>query len=331
MELSMSQTYFNHPVEERYTWFSPDGNTRKVLDYILVNNFVRDYISECKVWQSDIESDHRMLVASIRSPKTKKARWKIKQKRVVSQKLDENALKNEATRQRFIDSVKKTIRDIKEEDCNNRNEIVLKSLTDAAQATLPNQRKQVKETKETWKEDADLNTLLRQRNFINLIQKVDQTYKKTCASTSQRKNTQMEANIINDHANRKEVEQLFRTFKSDNSSFKKERPRTKCDPADLKAYFEKHFTSPQIEHTPIELDDVPEFTLKLKLLSTQNLNILPPEEKEIIDIIKNLKERKSANEIPIAFIKCAIDNKDFVSEIVKLYQSVWETNTIPKN
>ena len=78
MKLSMSQTYFNHPVEERYTWFSPDGKTRKVLDYILVNKFVQDYISECKVWQSDIESDHRMLVASIRSPKTKKARWKIK-------------------------------------------------------------------------------------------------------------------------------------------------------------------------------------------------------------------------------------------------------------
>ena len=70
MKLSMSQTYFNHPVEERYTWFSPDGKTRKVLDYILVNKFVQDYISECKVWQSDIESDHRMLVASIRSPKS---------------------------------------------------------------------------------------------------------------------------------------------------------------------------------------------------------------------------------------------------------------------
>ena len=83
-----------------------------------------------------------MLVAS-RSPKTKKARWKIKQKRVVSQKLDENALKNEATRKRFIDSVTKTIRDIKKEDCNNKNKIVLKSLTDPAQATLPSQRKQV--------------------------------------------------------------------------------------------------------------------------------------------------------------------------------------------
>ena len=59
--------------------------------------------------------------------------------------------------------------------------------------------------------------------------------------------------------------------------------------------------------------------------------ILPPGEKEIIDIIKNLKERKSANDIPIAFIKCAIDSKEFVTEIVNLYQTVWETNTIPKS
>ena len=90
---------------------------------------------------------------------------------------------------------------------------------------------------------------------------------------------------INDHANRKEVEQLFRSFKSDNSSFKKERPIKKCDPAKLKAYFEKHFTSTQIDETPVELDEVPEFILKLKQISTQNLNVKPPEEKEIIEII----------------------------------------------
>ena len=63
MKLSMSQTYFDHPIEERYTWFSPDGKTKKVIDYILVNTLVQDYINECEVCQSfHIESDHRMLV-----------------------------------------------------------------------------------------------------------------------------------------------------------------------------------------------------------------------------------------------------------------------------
>ena len=27
--LCMSQTYFDHPLEERYTWQSPDGNTKR--------------------------------------------------------------------------------------------------------------------------------------------------------------------------------------------------------------------------------------------------------------------------------------------------------------
>ena len=34
--LCMSQSYFDHPLEERFTWTSPDGQTKKVIDYILV-------------------------------------------------------------------------------------------------------------------------------------------------------------------------------------------------------------------------------------------------------------------------------------------------------
>ena len=52
--------------------------------------------------------------------------------------------------------------------------------------------------------------------------------------------------------------------------------------------------------------------------------------KEIVEVIKNLKEAKASNDIPIAFIKCATDSKEFITEIVQLYQSVWETNVIPK-
>ena len=60
----MSQTYFEHPLEERYTWFSSDGKTKKVLDYVLVNELIQNYINECKVCQNfDIESDHRMAVS----------------------------------------------------------------------------------------------------------------------------------------------------------------------------------------------------------------------------------------------------------------------------
>ena len=333
MKLSMSQTYFEHPLEERYTWFSSDGKTKKVLDYVLVNELIQNYIKECKVCQNfDIESDHRMVITSVCSPKTKKARRKVRQKQIVKQKLDENALKNEDTRKKFVQWVTKSILETGIDESIDKSNTIIKTLNSAAQATLPNKRKNNK-TNETWKDDIDLNALLSERS-VTAHGSVD--FKRLTKLIKRRVNhlrnekIKAEADIINEHANRKEVEQLFRKFKSDNSSFKNERPISKCEPSKLKAYFHKHFTSPQIEEEPIELEDVPEFITKLKQISTQKLNVMPPEEKEIVEVIKNLKETKASNDIPIAFIKCATDSKEFITEIVQLYQSVWETNVIPK-
>ena len=256
----------------------------------------------------------------------------VRQKEIVTQKLDKNALKNEDTRKKFVQWVTKSILETGNDESRDKSNTIIKTLNSAAQATLPNKRKNNK-TDETWKDDIDLNTLLRERSvtahggadFKRLTKLI-----KRRVNHLRNEKIKAEADIINEHANRKEVEQLFRKFKSDNSSFKNEKPISKCEPSKLKAYFHKHFTSPQIEEEPIELEDVPEFITKLKQISTQKLNVMPPEEKEIVEVIKNLKETKASNDIPIAFIKYATDSKEFITEIVQLYQSVWETNVIPK-
>ena len=90
-----------------------------------------------------------MLVTSITSPKTKKACWNVKQKIVVSQKPDENALKNEDTRRKLVHCVMRTIFDIKNVECSDRNNIIVRSLNLSDQATLPKLRKEQK-TNETW-------------------------------------------------------------------------------------------------------------------------------------------------------------------------------------
>ena len=35
---------------------------------------------------------------------------------------------------------------------------------------------------------------------------------------------------------------------------------------------------------------------------------MPPEEKEIVEVIKNLKETKASNDIPIAFMQPTVKN-----------------------
>ena len=51
------------------------------------------------------------------------------------------------------------------------------------------------------------------------------------------KNCLMKQKNINEFATRREVEKLYRAFKSDNSSFKDEKPSNKCDQSELINYF----------------------------------------------------------------------------------------------
>ena len=67
----------------------------------------------------------------------------------------------------------------------------------------------------------------------------------------------------------------------------------------------------------------------MRNIPAQELKSGPPDEKELLDVIRNLKNGKSSNDIPIEFIKYSLGSKDFISEMIKLFKSIWETNAIP--
>ena len=68
---------------------------------------------------------------------------------------------------------------------------------------------------------------------------------------------QQEANKINEHANRKQVEKLYRSMKADNSAFKDVAKRQQCDPGELQKFFSKHFNDAGELQNPIEFQDAP--------------------------------------------------------------------------
>ena len=110
-----------------------------------------------------------------------------------------------------------------------------------------------------------------------------------------------EAKEIDEFANQKKVEALYRSFKSDNSSFTEKKTEKRCDQGKLRDHFEKHFTSNTIVEDPIELIDIPEFMFELQRLPIK-INTEPPAKKELIGIIKKMKNGKSANDIQIEYI-----------------------------
>ena len=41
LNLCMTQSFFKHRLEDRYTWYSGDKITRKVIDYVLLEPFTQ--------------------------------------------------------------------------------------------------------------------------------------------------------------------------------------------------------------------------------------------------------------------------------------------------
>ena len=103
----MTQTYFNHPLNDRHTWFSGDKTTKKVLDYVIVEPFVQQYVTDCSVdSQFDCNSDHRIIITSMETPMTKKGRWKPKSRIVNNGKMDLKSLNRcDEVKKSFLDAV----------------------------------------------------------------------------------------------------------------------------------------------------------------------------------------------------------------------------------
>ena len=106
-KLSTMNTWFKHPDHHQYTWYANDlHGTKKTLDYLLCCDWLRQYISDCRVRTSfDFNSDHKLLVTTFRTPKTKAACF-IKRKLDKKKKLDLEFFENdEAAKRNFIENV----------------------------------------------------------------------------------------------------------------------------------------------------------------------------------------------------------------------------------
>ena len=296
---------------------------------------MQQYITDCIAKpEYDFDSDHCILITYLQTPMTRRARWRKKEKRK-QRRPDENSLQNSETRKNFINVVSKHLQNNFErlESPTEISTKIVKTLEISAQSTLPTKTSN-KQVKEIWKDDNELNKLLDQRQSID---KSDAEYKnltkkiKTRVNSLRNDKLQQEAEEINEHANRRQVEELYRSMKSDGASFQNIQYKHQCDPAKLKEYFFKHFNQSAKLNEPIELTAAPIFVKKLQDIPEDLININPPEKSELLATIKSLKNKRSANDIPITYLKTLVENDEFMNEMVILYKMTWETKMVPKN
>ena len=85
------------------------------------------------------------------------------------------------------------------------------------------------------------------------------------------KKLELEADALNTFANKRQVDDLFRRLKSDNSTFLDTNRKQKCASNNLKEHFKRHFNIEEDINEPFELNEAPEFVKELQRVASMEL------------------------------------------------------------
>ena len=65
--ICVSNTIFNHKIEHKATWSSPDGETRNLIDYVIVNRARRNSVLYTRVFRGcKVPTDHKLVISKLR-------------------------------------------------------------------------------------------------------------------------------------------------------------------------------------------------------------------------------------------------------------------------
>ncbi len=239
-KLSISSTFFKHRLFHRYTWHSNDHKTRKILDYILTEQYVQQFMTDCRVYNGfDVETDHRLIKATMYAPSTRNARKRYcKNPTPPKKRLDLKKLSDPNIRARFSTRINEQIRNTKNENIHvsSRSQNLINVISESANEILPEKLKTM-DTSTKFHDDEQLNELLNTRSKES---KASNTYKLLTKKIKKRvrylRNDRLrrEAEQINSHATRRQTEELFCLMKNNDSSFKSLKNTGKCEPQKLK-------------------------------------------------------------------------------------------------
>ena len=133
-KLSIFNTWFSHKSCRRITWYSSDGTTKKIHDFILLCSWLRQFVKNSQVHNSyDFDSDHRLVISEVKTRSTKAAIFRKRHKKTQSKKLDLTALQNENIATAFKEQTLNNLSTIDtEQDNTNINETFVKSINETA-------------------------------------------------------------------------------------------------------------------------------------------------------------------------------------------------------
>ena len=307
--LSVMNTWFNHKKCRRVTWHSPDGITKKIYDFILCNSWIRQFITNCRVYNSyDFDSDHRIVIASLNTPSTKIARYIKRKKKNVCKRIDFTKITDELN-DNFQESVSESLNthanamDVNLTN-NELNDKFVAIVRENADSIFP--KKENIRNRHPWHDDAKLQELFvrkdellfknADRRCINAVRKKIRNRAKFLKNEYYKQ----QAEKLNQLAINRELEKLFRLAREQQSTLKA--VDSICPSNELLKHFKSHFNpvDPSNNGSPAELsnENLPRFIVDLQTISEVTpISVQVPTIEEIENQIQKLKLNKASNDI----------------------------------
>ena len=334
--LSVLNTWFSHKKCRRVTWHSPDQVTKKVYDFILSCSWLRQYVSNCRVYNScDFDSDHRLVIADLHTPRSKVTRYVKRVTKPKKKHLNMRCLQQPEILERFTNATAEKLVNI-DLNCTNSelNEHLISSINSSAAETLPTQAKT--RLYQPWHDDnilRDLYDLKDQQMAQNVnIKELSLTRKKIRLHAKLLKNEyfKSEAEKINQYAIERELDKLFYRAKRQETTLKP--APGKCSSEKILDHFKRHFNpSGQSEAIPPEelTDNLPGFIRELQIISTRSpINLEVPSIELIQTHLRKLKSGKASNDVdPELLKKC--ENPIMLQVIHRMITNLWSTMDLP--
>ena len=336
-KLSVLNTWFTHKRCRRITWHSSDGKTKKVYDFILCTSWLRRYVTNCRVFNSfDFDSDHRLVVANLTTPTTKKARFINRTKTKRQKRINFEAI-TPAMSELFKDEVSRKLNSneiLNSESNDFLNEKLVNTIKETATTCFPTVTPESQST--PWKTDAKLQELFQTKSELSAKnanpEDIKRIRKKIRLRARYLKNEHFrhEAEKLNTYATNKQIEKLFHRAKRQETTLK---PTNNACPTDkLLAHFKKHFnpTDPSIHSSPEEISQkIPIFVKELQKISDSAfINDLPPTDDEIEKHIRLLKNSKASNDVEAELLK-KCSHPIMMQVIQRITNNLWENLDLP--
>ena len=341
-------TAFEHKRCRRETRINPNQNhSNQIIDYINCSPWLSKLATNCRVYTSVVDrtlSDHRLLMATFRLPKTRAERQKMQRKKLQQKapkadpimKLNLDALRNETIRQNFIEKLQQPTPQPPAENLSKKNSQFLETIKSAALKTIPPKPKSLK-TEAPWLDNEVLVGLFEERKSKLLskekLNKINKKIKRLLIEL-ENKHYWEKAMEINALHEQRQVEKEFKKVKemANHSMFKPISTDVGCPLPKLRGHFQNHFNlHPLPENFPPELENPPEYITKLRHVGQYDtINQEPPNQEEILFHIHKMKNNKAANDLPAEFLKAAADgDPKILKDLEDIFSQAWEGNEVP--